>query len=120
MSATPDFAGELLPGMILTGIGVGLTLPSVSAAAVSALPSTRFATGSAVLQMARQLGIALGVATLIAIFGHPTPDNALDHFRNGWWFIAGAALLGALFGSRIGAVVHEPADEHAETGLVSA
>jgi EmrB/QacA subfamily drug resistance transporter len=97
----PAFASELLPGMILTGVGVGLTLPSVSAAAVSALPPARLATGSAVLQMARQLGIALGVAILIAIFGHPAPGDALAHFHNGWWFIAGVALAGALAGSRI-------------------
>ena len=101
IGSEPNFAGELLPGMILTGIGVGLTLPSVSAAAVSALPPSRLATGSAVLQMARQLGIAMGVAILIAIFGHPTPDQALDHFHNGWWFIAGAGLAGALAAIRI-------------------
>jgi EmrB/QacA subfamily drug resistance transporter len=97
----PAYASELLPGMVLTGIGVGLTLPSVSAAAVSALPPARLATGSAVLQMARQLGIALGVAILIAIFGHPAPHEVLAHFHNGWWFIAGAGLAGAIAGSRI-------------------
>jgi EmrB/QacA subfamily drug resistance transporter len=97
----PSYASELLPGMILTGIGVGLTLPSVSAAAVSALPPARLATGSAVLQMARQLGIALGVAILIAIFGHPSPQDALAHFHNGWWFMAGAGFLAAVAGIRI-------------------
>ena len=97
----PAFASELLPGMVLTGIGVGLTLPSVSAAAVSALPPARLATGSAVLQMARQLGIALGVAILIAIFGHPAPQDALAHFHNGWWFMAGAGFAAALAGMRI-------------------
>jgi EmrB/QacA subfamily drug resistance transporter len=92
---------EMLPGMLLTGIGVGLTLPSVSAAAVSELPPARLATGSAVLQMARQLGIALGVAVLIAIFGHPAPQDLLAHFHAGWWFIAAMGLAGALAGSRI-------------------
>src|SRR3954452_12240151 len=101
MGSEPAFASELLPGMILTGIGVGLTLPSVSAAAVSELPPARFATGSAVLQMARQLGIALGVAILIAIFGHPTPQDALAHFHNGWWFMAGAGFAPACPGTRI-------------------
>jgi EmrB/QacA subfamily drug resistance transporter len=97
----PAFASEMLPGMVLTGIGVGLTLPSVSAAAVSALPPARLATGSAVLQMARQLGIALGVAILIAIFGHPSPQDALARFHDGWWFIAGASSLAAIAGIRI-------------------
>src|SRR3954453_16935481 len=101
MGPDPAFVSEMLPGMILTGIGVGLTLPSVSAAAVSALPPARLATGSAVLQMARQLGIALGVAVLIAIFGHPAPGEAVAHFHNGWWFIAAARAPGAVAGLRI-------------------
>jgi EmrB/QacA subfamily drug resistance transporter len=101
LGTEPAFVTELLPGMILTGIGVGLTLPSVSAAAVSALPPARLATGSAVLQMARQLGIALGVAILIAIFGHPSPGEVLDHFHNGWWFMAAMGFAAAIAGIRI-------------------
>jgi EmrB/QacA subfamily drug resistance transporter len=100
--STPAFASELLPGMLLTGMGVGLTLPSVSAAAVSELPPARLATGSAVLQMARQLGIALGVAVLIAIFGHPAPDQVLSHFHHGWVFMAVAAGAGAFAAARMG------------------
>src|SRR4051812_38715911 len=102
VDATPDYVSELLPGMLLTGVGVGLTLPSLSAAAVSELPPARFATGSAVLQMARQLGIALGVAVLIAILGHPTHAQAVAHFHNGWAFMAAAAGAGALAALRIG------------------
>src|SRR3954452_933926 len=102
----PAYATELLPGMVLTGIGVGLTLPSVSAAAVSELPPARLATGSAVLQMSRQLGIALGVAILIAIFGRPAPQDVLAHFHDGWWFIAAMGFLAAIAGSRIS--VREP------------
>src|SRR4051794_13346477 len=109
MGTEPAYVSEMLPGMILTGIGVGLTLPSVSAAAVSALPAARLATGSAVLQMARQLGIALGVAILIAIFGHPTPQDALTHFQNGWWFMAGAGFAAAIAGTRIH--VREPQNQ---------
>src|SRR4051794_6888056 len=102
VDSSPDYVSELLPGMLLTGVGVGLTLPSVSAAAVSELAPARFATGSAVLQMGRQLGIALGVAVLIAIFGHPTAAEVVDHFHNGWWFIAAAAGGGAIAAARIG------------------
>src|SRR4051794_8542277 len=109
VGSEPAYVSELLPGMVLTGIGVGLTLPSVSAAAVSALPPARLATGSAVLQRARQRGIALGVAILIAIFGHPARDQVLDHFHNGWWFIAGAGFAAAIAGTRI--QVREPQNQ---------
>src|SRR5215213_5648873 len=59
---TPDWAGDLLPGLVLTGIGVGFALPSLNSAAAASLPAARFATGAAVLTMSRQIGIALGVA----------------------------------------------------------
>jgi EmrB/QacA subfamily drug resistance transporter len=108
----PAYATELLPGMLLTGMGVGLTLPSVSAAAVSELPPARLATGSAVLQMARQLGIALGVAILIAIFGHPSPQDALAHFHAGWWFIAAMGAAAAVAGFRIKAPEREASPQN--------
>ncbi len=104
MGTRPAFAAEMLPGMLMTGVGVGLTLPSVSAAAVSSLPPERLATGSAVLQMARQLGIVLGVAVLIAIFGHPAAAQVVAHFHHGWWFMVGAALAGAIAATRIGRI----------------
>src|SRR5215210_2879424 len=102
--ATPDYASELLPGLVLTGIGVGLTLPSLNSAAAASLPPARFATGAAVLTMSRQLGIALGVAILVAVLGTPAPAEVLGAFQAGWAFQIVAALLGALAGLAVGAV----------------
>ncbi len=101
---SPDWASELLPGLILTGIGVGLTLPSLNSAAAASLPPARFATGAAVVTMSRQLGIALGVAILVAVLGTPAPGEVLGAFQAGWSFQIAAALLGALAGLAIGAV----------------
>ena len=104
IGVTPDYAGDLLPGMVLTGIGVGLTLPALSSAAASSLPPARFATGAAVLTMSRQLGIALGVAILVGILGTPAPGDALAAFQNGWTFQIVAALLAAGSGLAIGTI----------------
>ena len=101
-TAEPAYVSQLLPGMVLTGIGVGMTLASVSNAAVSALPPERFATGAAVLSMGRQLGIALGVAILIAIYGKPAAADAVAHFHHGWWFMAAAGATAALAALAIG------------------
>src|SRR5262249_11141434 len=48
---TPDYAGQVLPGTLLTGAGVGLTLPTFMATGASSLPPRAFATGSAVVNM---------------------------------------------------------------------
>ena len=72
VGVTPDWAGAYLPGSLLSGIGVGLMLPSLGGAATAPLPPERFATGSALYVMSRQIGIALGVAGLVAILGVST------------------------------------------------
>jgi EmrB/QacA subfamily drug resistance transporter len=102
--STPDYARELLPGMLITGVGVGLTLPSVSSAAVASLPPARLATGSGVLAMSRQLGFVLGVAIFVAIFDSAAPADALSHFHAGWAFMAISAGLGAVAGAAIGRI----------------
>ena len=90
----PDYAAALLPGMLLTGLGVGLTLPTLIGAAAAALPPARFATGSAVTTMGRQIGAVVGVALVVSLIGSPHgPQAALDAFRRGWIAVITAALL---------------------------
>jgi EmrB/QacA subfamily drug resistance transporter len=92
----PDYVGDMLGGMLLTGIGVGLTLPTLMATGASSLPPPAFATGSAVINMLRQVGLAVGVAVLVAVLGAPaTAQGRLSAFHNGWWVTAAIALAGA-------------------------
>src|SRR5580698_6599717 len=65
VESQPNYVSGLLGGMILTGVGVGLTLPTLMSTASSSLPPPSFATGSAVVNMMRQTGLALGVAVLV-------------------------------------------------------
>ncbi len=95
ISMTPDY-GHVLGGMLATGIGVGLTLPTLMSTGASALPPASFATGSGVVNMLRQVGFAIGVAVLVAVLGTPaTPAARLAAFRHGWLVIAAIALAGA-------------------------
>jgi EmrB/QacA subfamily drug resistance transporter len=91
----PDYASGMLGGMLLTGIGVGLTMPTFMATAASSLPATSFATGSAVVNMLRQVGLAVGVAVLVAVIGSPNRIDPLTAFQHGWLAVAAFALLGA-------------------------
>jgi EmrB/QacA subfamily drug resistance transporter len=90
----PAYVSEWLPATLVTGLGIGLTFPVLSAAAVSSLPAERFAVGSAVNQTARQVGGAIGIALLVVILGAPSsPTAALAHFRHLWMYSASMAVL---------------------------
>ena len=78
----PDYLGTWLPGMLFTGTGVGMVLPSLSAAAVAHLPPARFGVGSAVNQAVRQMGSVLGVALTVAIAGRAVLQLSEFHTLN--------------------------------------
>ena len=80
----------MLGGMLVTGVGVGLTLPTLMATAAGALGPQAFATGSAVVNTLRQIGLAVGVAGLVALLGS-APDLAA--FQEAWWVFAGVSVL---------------------------
>ncbi len=93
----PSYLAHWLPATLITGLGIGLTFPVLSAAAVASLHPERFAVGSAVNQTARQVGGAFGVAVLVVILGTPhTALRAFDNFRHLWWYAASMAVLSGL------------------------
>jgi hypothetical protein len=97
LSLEPDYLAHMLPGMLMTGTGVGLTLPTLVSAGVSAVPPHRFATGSGVVTMARQVGIVLGVAILVTVLGHPSGGAAaLAAFQHATVVIAAVAVTAGL------------------------
>ncbi len=96
LGATHDFVGAYLPGSLVLGVGVGLMLPSLGGAATAPLPPERFATGSALFAMCRQIGLALGVSCLVAVLATSTGEAALHAFRHAWIFMAACALSSGL------------------------
>ncbi len=83
----PAYLSEYLPGVMISGAGVGLVIPTLTGAGASSLAPERFATGAAVLTMGRQIGAALGVAVLVAVLGTARdervglPLGVADHRR---------------------------------------
>jgi EmrB/QacA subfamily drug resistance transporter len=92
--AHPSYVARFLPGLILAGAGSGLAQAPLFAAA-GTLAADRVTTGSAVLNMSRQVGSAVGVAVLVALFAVPHPD-ALRLFHRGWILQIGTAAAAAL------------------------
>ena len=91
---TPAYFAEYLPGMAISGAGVGLIIPTLTGAGASSLAPERFATGAAVLTMGRQIGAALGVAVLVAVLGTAT-RNAAD-FHSAWLITVSGGLAAGL------------------------
>jgi MFS family permease len=93
----PEYAAEVLPGWLVGGVGVGFALPTIMSAATADLPPARSATGSAVVTMARQVGLVLGVSVFVAVVGTPTSYAEVhDAFSSAWWVIAAVALFAAV------------------------
>jgi predicted MFS family arabinose efflux permease len=60
----------LLPGLLVGGLAVGVISPALAAAMVSVLPVERSGLASGINNTFRQLGIAIGIAGLGALFEH--------------------------------------------------
>jgi EmrB/QacA subfamily drug resistance transporter len=58
----------LIPGFLLIGIGVGLATPTLSSAAMAAVPMQRGGMAAGAVNTARQLGFAFGIAALGSVF----------------------------------------------------
>jgi EmrB/QacA subfamily drug resistance transporter len=99
IQAHPAYLTHLLPAQLLGGAGVGLTIPSLLGAGSASLTAARFGTGSGVLNMARQVGTVLGVASLVAILARLNPGDPLAAYRHGLdliiAFFAAAGVLSA-------------------------
>ena len=96
LGSEPAYLREFLPGMVVGGLGVALTQATLFGVVAVALPAHRFATGSGILNMSRQIGLALGVAILVALVG---TEPSLHAFHRGYAemliasTVAGAAAL---------------------------
>ncbi|MCS5733050.1 DHA2 family efflux MFS transporter permease subunit [Herbiconiux daphne] len=98
---TPDVAyGTLLPAFLFAGVGMGLVFaPSSTAVLVNMSPQDN-AKASGTNSTLREIGVALGIAVLTAIFtangGEFTPTGYVDAAIPAIWVGAAALLLAAL------------------------
>jgi EmrB/QacA subfamily drug resistance transporter len=86
------WATHFLPGMMLTGIGIGLCFSGFGSAVYAELPRQRYATGSALSTTCRQIGAVVGIAVLIAILGSSS-NQMPTAFHHAWetMFATGSA-----------------------------
>ena len=92
---------DLLPALLVGGIGMALTMTPSAAAAVRSVPVDKSGVGSAVLNAFRQVGGSLGIAVMGAIMAHQaggrrTPDAFMDGFSTALLVAAAIAACGAV------------------------
>ena len=85
------------PTMVVTGIGVGLCISTISSSATAFLPQPRFAMGSALNNTSRQIGAALGIALVSSLlFAASKTDDPTSGFHAAWTLMTGVILLSGL------------------------
>jgi EmrB/QacA subfamily drug resistance transporter len=60
---------QVLPGLAMIGVGMGIGFPALNVGAMGAVAGPEVGLASGILNTARQLGAAIGVALLVATFG---------------------------------------------------
>jgi EmrB/QacA subfamily drug resistance transporter len=83
----------VIPGLVLVGIGAGLTMAPLSATAMAAVPHSRAGMAGGAVSTFRQLGYAFGIAVLGEVF------------RGSLTRVSGSALAGPLGGGEAGQVM---------------
>ncbi|WP_432839228.1 DHA2 family efflux MFS transporter permease subunit [Dactylosporangium sp. CA-092794] len=89
------FAYAVLPGWIVSGAGGGLAVPTLTWIAGHGLPPDASAGGSAVLQVARQFGSAIGTAVLVATLAAGTGFAASSWICVAFYVAAAGAVAWA-------------------------
>jgi EmrB/QacA subfamily drug resistance transporter len=77
--AEPSLWSAIWP-LALVGLGVGATFPAVSIGSMGSIRGQELGLGSGIVNMSRQVGFAIGVALLVAVFTG-TIDGHLAHAR---------------------------------------
>jgi EmrB/QacA subfamily drug resistance transporter len=95
---------NILPGLIVGGLGMALTMTPATAAAMGAVPVDKAGVGSAVLNSSRQVGGSLGIAVMGALvasqihtdrLGPLYAQEFIDGYHLALYVAAGIALVGA-------------------------
>ena len=123
LDAASDF-WDLLPGLLVGGVGMGLVMTPTTAAAMGSVPVDQAGVGSAVLNSMRQVGGSLGIAVMGAIVASqvdaaPGTPQALQGFITGFQHALVVASLIALAGAVL-AVATVRKYRHAETPVPEA
>jgi MFS family permease len=100
VSVGGSYLGDLLPGFLLTGVGIGFSFVPISIAALAGVEAAEAGLASGLINTSQQIGGALGIAALSTVAtsraddavaeGTPLPDALVHGFTSA--FVAGAIV----------------------------
>jgi EmrB/QacA subfamily drug resistance transporter len=104
VSVGGSYVGDLLPGFLLVGVGLGFSFVPISIAALAGVPAAEAGLASGLINTSQQIGGAVGIAALSAIATSATNNSiasgtarafALTHgFQSAFIAAAGIAIAG--------------------------
>ncbi len=131
VSVGGSYLGDLLPGFLLIGIGIGFSFVPISIAALAGVKASEAGLASGLINTSQQIGGALGIAALSTIAttrtedalatGTLVPSALVDGFSAAFLagaLIAGAGIVAALTLIRRDELVQAAEPEAAELELV--
>ncbi|MGP0051426.1 MAG: MFS transporter [Solirubrobacteraceae bacterium] len=109
---------ELLPGMVICGLGVGMVAPTLAKVALAEVRGGEAGAASGVLGSANQVGSAVGIATMAAVFLGQLPRGLVAHPAHAYTAALGGAMWYELgvFALSVGLVAFLPTGVPATAG----
>src|SRR5207245_8964749 len=106
VSVGGTYLGDLLPGFLLVGVGLGFSFVPISIAALAGVRPAEAGLASGLINTSQQIGGALGIAALTSIAtsttntkiasGASLPTALTDGLQSAFYGAAGGPILGIL------------------------
>jgi len=106
VSVGGSYLGDLLPGFLLIGVGIGFSFVPISIAALAGVQPAEAGLASGLINTSQQIGGALGIAALSTIAtsrtgdavagGSALPAALVDGFHSAFFAGVGIAFLGVV------------------------
>ena len=97
--------GELVPPLIVAGVGISMSFPAAQNSVVGAVPAEAIGKAAGTNTTMRELGGVFGIAISVAVFAgagsYASPEAFSDGFVAAMGVSAGLSLLAALAGSAL-------------------
>jgi len=97
----------LLPGFVLAGVGIGMANPAIASTAVGVVSHQRAGMASGINNTCRQVGLAIGIATLGAVFQHALTTRLGGGFGGGRALAAPHGAVSHAFHAAFASALHD-------------